>query len=58
VGAWPTFECETLGQSEAIASNLTIMAGLRVPIVTLMVCPFLSSTRYMDRILTFSSYHR
>ena len=38
VGAWPTFECELLGQSEAIASNLTLMAGLRVPIVTLIVC--------------------
>jgi len=37
VGAWPTFECETLGQSEAIAANLTLMAGLRVPIVTVMV---------------------
>eukprot|EP01036_Dinobryon_divergens_P026089 gene26088-34697_t len=37
VGAWPTFECELLGQSEAIASNLTLMAGLTVPIVTLIV---------------------
>lgn len=37
VGAWPTFECERDGQSEAIATNLTGMAGLRVPIVTLMV---------------------
>ncbi len=37
VGAWPTFECEQLGQSEAIASNLTVMAGLKVPIITLMV---------------------
>lgn len=37
VGAWPTFECERDGQSEAIASNLTCMAGLTVPIVTLMV---------------------
>lgn len=36
VGAWPTFECERLGQSEAIASNLTLMAGLKVPIVTVM----------------------
>ena len=34
VGAWPTFECEVTGQSEAIATNLTVMAGLRVPIVT------------------------
>lgn len=37
VGAWPTFECERIGQSEAIASNLTVMAGLKVPIITLMV---------------------
>mmetsp|Transcript_10287 Transcript_10287/g.15637 ORF Transcript_10287/g.15637 Transcript_10287/m.15637 type:complete len:1291 (-) Transcript_10287:104-3976(-) len=37
VGAWPTFDCERDGQSEAIASNLTAMAGLRVPIVTLLV---------------------
>ena len=28
VGAWPTFECERDGQSEAIATNLTVMAGL------------------------------
>jgi acetyl-CoA carboxylase carboxyl transferase alpha subunit len=37
VGAWPTFECEGDGQSEAIATNLTIMAGLEVPIITIMV---------------------
>lgn len=37
VGAWPTFECEGDGQSEAIATNLTGMAGLKVPIITLMV---------------------
>jgi hypothetical protein len=37
VGAWPTFECERDGQSEAIATNLTVMAGLTVPIVTLLV---------------------
>lgn len=37
VGAWPTFECEKNGQSEAIATNLTSMAGLTVPIITLMV---------------------
>ena len=37
VGIWPTFECELDGQSEAIASNLTAMAGLRVPIVTLIL---------------------
>jgi len=37
VGAWPTFECERDGQSEAIATNLTVMAGLSVPIVTIMV---------------------
>ncbi len=37
VGAWPTFECEVTGQSEAIATNLTVMAGLKVPIVTVLV---------------------
>lgn len=37
VGAWPTFGCEGDGQSEAIATNLTAMAGLTVPIVTLLV---------------------
>jgi acetyl-CoA carboxylase carboxyl transferase alpha subunit len=37
VGAWPTFECERDGQSEAIATNLSTMAGLRVPIVTLLI---------------------
>ena len=30
VGAWPTFECERDGQSEAIATNLTAMASLKV----------------------------
>ncbi|KAJ1422218.1 hypothetical protein B484DRAFT_332400 [Ochromonadaceae sp. CCMP2298] len=37
VGAWPTFGCEVDGQSEAIATNLTLMAGLKVPIVTVLV---------------------
>lgn len=37
VGAWPTFDCEKDGQSEAIATNLTAMAALTVPIITLMV---------------------
>lgn len=37
VGAWPTFDCEQSGQSEAIATNLTCMAGLEVPILTLVV---------------------
>lgn len=37
VGAWPTFACEANGQSEAIATNLTAMAALRVPIITVMV---------------------
>lgn len=37
VGAWPTFECEVTGQSEAIATNLTVMAGLKVPIITVLV---------------------
>ena len=27
VGAWPTFECENDGQSEAIATNLTAIQG-------------------------------
>ena len=36
-GAWPTFASEASGQSEAIASNLTKMAGLTVPIITLVV---------------------
>merc|ERR1719313_2073147 len=30
VGAWPSFDAETAGQSEAIATNLTAMAGLKV----------------------------
>lgn len=37
VGAWPTFECERDGQSEAIATNLTAMASLRVPILTVVI---------------------
>lgn len=37
VGAWPTFDCERDGQSEAIATNLTVMGGLTVPIITLLV---------------------
>ena len=37
VGAWPTFGCEGDGQSEAIATNLTAMAGLSVPIVTILL---------------------
>ncbi|KAH3767967.1 pyruvate carboxylase, mitochondrial [Pelomyxa schiedti] len=36
-GAYPSFESEVDGQPEAIASNLTTMAGLRVPFITLMV---------------------
>lgn len=53
VGAWPTFQCEVSGQSEAIATNLTVMAGLKVPIVTgkhallLLVIPFSLLTKYM-----------
>ena len=35
-GALPSFEAERDGQSEAIASNLTAMAGLKVPIVTVI----------------------
>jgi acetyl-CoA carboxylase carboxyl transferase alpha subunit len=37
VGAWPSFDAETAGQSEAIATNLTAMAGLKVPIITIVV---------------------
>eukprot|EP00421_Protoceratium_reticulatum_P012749 CAMPEP_0168387574 /NCGR_PEP_ID=MMETSP0228-20121227/16014_1 /TAXON_ID=133427 /ORGANISM="Protoceratium reticulatum, Strain CCCM 535 (=CCMP 1889)" /LENGTH=1281 /DNA_ID=CAMNT_0008400811 /DNA_START=61 /DNA_END=3906 /DNA_ORIENTATION=+ len=37
VGAWPSFDAETAGQSEAIATNLTAMAGLKVPIITVVV---------------------
>jgi acyl-CoA carboxylase subunit beta len=36
-GAWPSFEAESDGQSEAIATNLTAMASLKVPVVTLIV---------------------
>jgi acetyl-CoA carboxylase carboxyl transferase subunit alpha len=37
VGAWPSFDAERDGQSEAIATNLTMMASLKVPIVTILV---------------------
>jgi len=37
VGAWPSFEAEIAGQSEAIATNLLAMAGLKVPMITLVV---------------------
>ncbi|CAE7803712.1 pyc [Symbiodinium sp. CCMP2456] len=37
VGAWPSFAAEMAGQSEAIATNLTKMGGLKVPIVTIIV---------------------
>eukprot|EP00463_Aulacantha_scolymantha_P006674 TRINITY_DN87_c0_g2_i4.p1 TRINITY_DN87_c0_g2~~TRINITY_DN87_c0_g2_i4.p1 ORF type:complete len:265 (-),score=55.65 TRINITY_DN87_c0_g2_i4:1610-2404(-) len=36
-GAYPSFKSEKEGQSEALATNLLAMAGLRVPIVTLVV---------------------
>jgi acetyl-CoA carboxylase carboxyl transferase alpha subunit/acetyl-CoA carboxylase carboxyl transferase beta subunit len=36
-GAWPSFPAEESGQSEAIASNLTIMAGLKTPIITVVI---------------------
>merc|ERR1719272_2763555 len=36
-GAWPSFQAEILGQSEAIATNLVKMAELKVPMVTLVV---------------------
>jgi len=37
VGAYPSFESEQLGQSEALATNLVKMAQLRVPIVSLIL---------------------
>ncbi|KAJ1445024.1 hypothetical protein M885DRAFT_626577 [Pelagophyceae sp. CCMP2097] len=36
-GAWPSFPAEDAGQSEAIATNLTAMAGLRTAIVTVVL---------------------
>mmetsp|Transcript_13785 Transcript_13785/g.44957 ORF Transcript_13785/g.44957 Transcript_13785/m.44957 type:complete len:1276 (-) Transcript_13785:333-4160(-) len=36
-GAWPSFPAEEAGQSEAIATNLTVMAGLKVPVVTVVL---------------------
>jgi acetyl-CoA carboxylase carboxyl transferase alpha subunit len=37
VGAWPSFDAEIAGQSEAIATNLVAMAGLTVPMLTIVV---------------------
>jgi acetyl-CoA carboxylase carboxyl transferase alpha subunit len=37
VGAYPSFDSEQTGQSEALATNLLTMAGLRVPIVCLVL---------------------
>lgn len=37
VGAYPSFQSEAEGQSEAIATNLVAMAGLKVPIVTIVI---------------------
>merc|ERR1719443_1450877 len=37
VGALPSFDAETTGQSEAIATNLLRIAHLRVPMITLLV---------------------
>ncbi|KAJ8599301.1 hypothetical protein CTAYLR_008844 [Chrysophaeum taylorii] len=36
-GAWPSFPAENSGQSEAIATNLTVMAGLKVPMITVVL---------------------
>uniref|UniRef100_A0A7S3Y4I5 acetyl-CoA carboxytransferase n=2 Tax=Sar TaxID=2698737 RepID=A0A7S3Y4I5_HETAK len=36
-GAWPSFVAERDGQSEAIATNLVEMAGLKVPMVTVVL---------------------
>jgi len=37
VGAWPSFDAEIAGQSEAIATNLVAMSGLKVPMLTIVV---------------------
>jgi len=37
VGAWCSFEAETAGQSEALATNLVKMADLKVPLIALLV---------------------
>jgi acetyl-CoA carboxylase carboxyl transferase alpha subunit len=37
VGAYPSFDSETNGQSEALATNLIKMASLSVPIISLIV---------------------
>jgi acetyl-CoA carboxylase carboxyl transferase alpha subunit len=37
VGAYPSFQSEAEGQSEAIATNLVVMAGLKVPIVSVVI---------------------
>ncbi|CAM9510994.1 unnamed protein product [Heterosigma akashiwo] len=36
-GAWPSFVAERDGQSEAIATNLVEMAGLKVPMITVVL---------------------
>ena len=36
-GAYPSFSSEVEGQPEAISSNLLLMAGLKIPIVTVLV---------------------
>ena len=36
-GAWPGIGAEERGQSEAIARNLQVMAGLRVPVVSTVI---------------------
>ena len=37
VGAYPSFQSESEGQSEAIATNLVAMAGLKVPIISVVI---------------------
>lgn len=37
VGAWCSFEAELAGQSEALATNLLRMAGLKIPVVTVLL---------------------
>ena len=36
-GAFPGIDAEERGQSEAIARNLLVMAGLRVPIIATVI---------------------
>jgi acetyl-CoA carboxylase carboxyl transferase alpha subunit len=37
VGAYPSFDSEKVGQSEALATNLLRMASLKVPLITVVI---------------------